>query len=63
MQLQALKRNPALDYIGRARVDARIESITPTVLELRRQACRTRIWTVAEHRMTGRWQSRPVPAG
>ncbi|PJL34146.1 peptidase [Stenotrophomonas maltophilia] len=37
MQLQALKRNPALDYIGRARVDARIESITPTVLELRRQ--------------------------
>lgn len=37
LQLQALKRNPALDYIGRARVDARIESITPTVLELRRQ--------------------------
>lgn len=37
MQLQALKRNPALDYIGRARVDARIEAITPTVLELRRQ--------------------------
>ena len=37
MQLQALKRNPALDYIGRARVDARSESITPTVLELRRQ--------------------------
>jgi predicted Zn-dependent protease len=32
-----LKRNPALDYIGRARVDARIEAITPTVLELRRQ--------------------------
>ncbi|OBU66472.1 peptidase [Stenotrophomonas maltophilia] len=37
LQLQALKRNPALDYIGRARVDARIEAITPTVLELRRQ--------------------------
>ncbi|KYK39474.1 M48 family peptidase [Stenotrophomonas maltophilia] len=37
MQLQALKRNPALDYVGRARVDARIEAITPTVLELRRQ--------------------------
>jgi len=37
IQLQALKRNPALDYVGRARVDARIESITPTVLELRRQ--------------------------
>lgn len=38
MQLQALKRNPALDYVGRARVDARIEAITPTVLELRRQS-------------------------
>ncbi len=37
MQLQVLKRNPALDYVGRARVDARIEAITPTVLELRRQ--------------------------
>ena len=37
MQLQALKRNPELDYVGRARVDARIETITPTVLELRRQ--------------------------
>ncbi len=37
MQLQALKRNPALDYVGRARVNARIEAITPTVLELRRQ--------------------------
>ncbi|KAF1013797.1 MAG: Beta-barrel assembly-enhancing protease [Stenotrophomonas maltophilia] len=37
MQLQALKNNPGLDYVGRARVDARIEAITPTVLELRRQ--------------------------
>jgi predicted Zn-dependent protease len=37
MQLQALKKQPALDYVGRARVDARIESITPTVLEMRRQ--------------------------
>ncbi len=37
MQLQALKRQPSLDYITRARVDARIESITPTVLEMRRQ--------------------------
>lgn len=37
MQLQALKRQPGLDYITRARVDARIESITPTVLEMRRQ--------------------------
>jgi len=40
MQLQALKRNPELDYVGRARVDARIETITPTVLELRRQGVR-----------------------
>ena len=37
MQLQALKKQPELDYVGRARVDARIESITPTVLEMRRQ--------------------------
>lgn len=37
IQLQALKRQPALDYVGRARVDARIEAITPTVLEMRRQ--------------------------
>jgi predicted Zn-dependent protease len=37
MQLQALKKQPGLDYVGRARVDARIESITPTVLEMRRQ--------------------------
>ncbi len=37
MQLQALKRQPSLDYITRARVDARIENITPTVLEMRRQ--------------------------
>lgn len=37
IQLQALKRQPSLDYVVRARVDARIESITPTVLEMRRQ--------------------------
>ena len=37
MQLQALKRQPELDYVSRARVDARIETITPTVLEMRRQ--------------------------
>ncbi|MGE8217360.1 MAG: M48 family metalloprotease [Stenotrophomonas maltophilia] len=40
IQLQALKKQPALDYVGRARVDARIESITPTVLEMRRQGIR-----------------------
>ncbi|MDV3469424.1 M48 family metalloprotease [Stenotrophomonas sp. C3(2023)] len=37
MQLQALKRRPDIDYVTRARVDARIEAITPSVLELRRQ--------------------------
>ncbi len=37
IQLQALKKRSDLDYVGRARVDARIESITPTVLEMRRQ--------------------------
>ena len=37
MQLQALKHAPGLDYVTRARVDARIERITPTVLEMRRQ--------------------------
>lgn len=37
LQLQALKKRGDLDYVGRARVDARIESIMPTVLEMRRQ--------------------------
>ncbi len=37
IQLQALKKKPELDYVGRARVDARIETITPLVLEMRRQ--------------------------
>ena len=40
MQLQGLKKNQDLDYVARARVDARIEAITPTVLELRRQGIR-----------------------
>jgi predicted Zn-dependent protease len=62
MQLQALKRNPALDYVGRARVDARIEAITPPCWSCAARACRTRTWTAAERCMTGRWQSRPVPA-
>lgn len=39
MQLQALKKQE-LDYVTRARVDARIAAITPTVLELRRQRIR-----------------------
>ncbi|MCG8277555.1 M48 family metalloprotease [Stenotrophomonas sp. NLF4-10] len=36
LQFQALLKQPALDYVGRARVDARIEAIMPTVLEMRR---------------------------
>jgi hypothetical protein len=32
------------------------------VLELRRQGVQDRTWTAAERCMTGRWQSRPVPA-
>ena len=36
MQLQSLLKQPDLDYISRARVDARIEAIMPTVLEMRR---------------------------
>ncbi len=39
MQLQALKKQD-LDYVTRARVDARITAITPTVLEMRRQGVR-----------------------
>jgi len=36
IQFQALLKQPSLDYVTRARVDARIESIMPTVLEMRR---------------------------
>ncbi|MGY0673919.1 M48 family metalloprotease, partial [Xanthomonas campestris] len=39
IQLEALKKKD-LDYVTRARVDARIAAITPTVLELRRQGIR-----------------------
>ncbi len=39
IQLQALKKQD-LDYVTRARVDARITAITPTVLEMRRQGIR-----------------------
>ena len=39
IQLEALKKQD-LDYVTRARVDARIAAITPTVLELRRQGIR-----------------------
>jgi predicted Zn-dependent protease len=37
VQLENLKKRPDLDYYARARIDARIAAITPTVLELRRQ--------------------------
>ena len=40
VQLQNLKKRPELDYYARARIDARIAAITPTVLELRRQGMR-----------------------
>jgi predicted Zn-dependent protease len=40
VQLDNLKRREDLDYYARARVDARIAAITPTVLELRRQGIR-----------------------
>ncbi|WP_305805574.1 M48 family metalloprotease [Stenotrophomonas sp. YIM B06876] len=40
MQFQALLKQPGLDYVSRARVDARIESMMPTVLELRRLGVR-----------------------
>ena len=37
LQLQTLKRQHRLDYISQARIDARIEALTPEVLELKRQ--------------------------
>jgi len=40
IQFQALLKQPGLDYVSRARVDARIESIMPTVLEMRRLGVR-----------------------
>ena len=40
VQLNTLKKRADLDYYARARIDARIAAITPTVLELRRQGIR-----------------------
>ncbi len=40
IQLNTLKKRPDLDYYARARIEARIAAITPTVLELRRQGIR-----------------------
>lgn len=40
IQLNTLKKREDLDYYARARIDARIAAITPTVLELHRQGVR-----------------------
>ena len=40
LQLNTLRKRPDLDYYARARIDARIAAITPTVEELRRQGIR-----------------------
>lgn len=40
VQLNTLKKRPEVDYYSRARIEARIAAITPTVLELRRQGVR-----------------------
>ncbi|TDK28785.1 M48 family peptidase [Luteimonas aestuarii] len=40
VQLNTLKKRDDLDYYARARIDARIATITPVVLELRRQGIR-----------------------
>lgn len=40
LQLNTLKQRPQLDYYARARIEARIAAITPTVLELKRQGIR-----------------------
>ena len=40
IQLNTLKKRDDLDYYARTRIDARIASITPQVLELRRQGIR-----------------------
>ncbi|HEU4774252.1 MAG TPA: M48 family metalloprotease [Lysobacter sp.] len=37
VQLNSLKKRPEVDYYARARIEARIARITPTVLELHRQ--------------------------
>lgn len=40
VQLNTLKKRPEVDYYARARIEARIAQITPTVLELHRQGIR-----------------------
>ena len=43
VQLNTLLKRPDLDYYARARIEARIEAITPQVLELRRQGIRDEV--------------------
>ncbi|MES2669098.1 MAG: M48 family metalloprotease [Pseudomonadota bacterium] len=43
IQLNTLLKRPQLDYYARARIEARIAAITPTVLELRRQGVRDEV--------------------
>lgn len=43
IQLNTLKKRADLDYYARARIDARIAAITPTVLELRRQGVKDEV--------------------
>lgn len=42
LQLQTLKHQQQLDYISQARIDARIETLMPEVLELKRQGVHDR---------------------
>lgn len=42
LQLQTIKHQHQLDYISRARIDARIETLMPEVLELKRQGVHDR---------------------
>jgi predicted Zn-dependent protease len=43
IQLNTLIKRPEVDYYARARIEARIAAITPTVLELRRQGVRDEV--------------------
>ena len=43
VQLNTLKKRPELDYYARARIESRIATITPVVLELRRQGVRDEV--------------------
>ncbi len=43
VQLNVLKKRPEVDYYARARIEARIARITPTVLELHRQGIRDEV--------------------